>query len=31
MAQGARLGLDSGYTSRVLRSLERRGLITAAP
>jgi DNA-binding MarR family transcriptional regulator/GNAT superfamily N-acetyltransferase len=24
----ARLGLDSGYTSRVLRSLERQGLIT---
>ncbi len=24
----ARLGLDSGYTSRVLRSLERQGLVT---
>ncbi len=27
----ARLGLDSGYTSRVLRSLERQGLVTVAP
>src|SRR5919206_946726 len=24
----ARLGLDSGYTSRVLRSLEQQGLVT---
>jgi DNA-binding MarR family transcriptional regulator/GNAT superfamily N-acetyltransferase len=27
----ARLGLDSGYTSRVLRSLEQQGLVTVAP
>ena len=27
----ARLGLDSGYTSRVLRSLERQGLVTVDP
>ena len=27
----ARLSLDSGYTSRVLRSLERQGLITVGP
>src|SRR5581483_7113851 len=27
----ARLALDSGYTSRVLRSLERQGLITVEP
>src|SRR5690348_13796224 len=27
----ARLGLDSGYTSRVLRSLERQGLISVEP
>jgi DNA-binding MarR family transcriptional regulator/GNAT superfamily N-acetyltransferase len=27
----ARLGLDSGYTSRVLRSLERRSLVTVGP
>ena len=27
----ARLGLDSGYTSRVLRSLERQRLITMGP
>ena len=26
----ARLGLDSGYTSRVLRSLEQQGLVTVA-
>src|SRR5579859_6418225 len=26
----ARLGLDSGYTSRVLRSLERQGLVAVA-
>ncbi len=26
----ARLGLDSGYTSRVLRTLERQGLVTLA-
>ena len=27
----ARLGLDSGYTSRVLRSLEPEGLTTVTP
>jgi DNA-binding MarR family transcriptional regulator/predicted N-acetyltransferase YhbS len=27
----ARLGLDSGYASRVLRALERQGLVTVAP
>src|SRR5919204_2635266 len=27
----ARLGLDSGYTSRVLQSLERQGLISVQP
>ncbi len=27
----ARLGLDSGYASRVLRSLERQGLVTVDP
>jgi DNA-binding MarR family transcriptional regulator/GNAT superfamily N-acetyltransferase len=27
----ARLGLDSGYTSRVLRSLEQQGLVAIAP
>jgi len=27
----ARLGLDSGYTSRVLRSLERQALVTVGP
>ena len=27
----ARLGLDSGYASRVLRSLERQGLVKVAP
>lgn len=27
----ARLGLDSGYISRLLRSLERQGLVEAAP
>ena len=26
-----RLGLDSGYTSRVLRALERQGLVTVTP
>ena len=26
-----RLGLDSGYTTRVLQSLERHGLVTIAP
>src|SRR3954452_24564631 len=26
-----RLGLDSGYASRLLRGLERRGLVTVAP
>ena len=27
----ARLGLDSGYLSRLLRSLEQEGLVTVAP
>jgi len=27
----ARLGLDSGYASRVLRALERQGMVTVAP
>jgi DNA-binding MarR family transcriptional regulator/GNAT superfamily N-acetyltransferase len=27
----SRLGLDSGYASRLLRGLERRGLVTVAP
>src|SRR5438046_3177025 len=27
----SRLGLDSGYLSRLLRSLEARGLVTTAP